>query len=96
MFSFDISLWTSDRHAILDNNGKCINHGKDIVIGNHVWIGHGAKLMKGATINDGSVIGGNSLVTKKFFEKNVIIAGNPAKIIKKEISWTRERPNKFI
>lgn len=44
-------------------------------------------ILKGASINDNSIIGFKSLVTKKYTEKNVIIAGSPAKIIKTNINW---------
>lgn len=42
-------------------------------------------------ISANSVIGGGSIVTKKFETPNVVIAGVPAKIRKKEISWKYER-----
>ena len=36
-----------------------------------------------------SVVGQKSLVTRVFEEENVILAGVPAKIIKRDISWDR-------
>lgn len=90
MFSSGISMWTSDGHAIFDETGKLINIGGDIIIGDHVWVGHGVKFLKKTFVNDGSVVGGSSLVNKKFNEQNVILAGFPAKVIRKNISWTRK------
>ena len=46
--------------------------------------------MKKVEIQDGSVVGANSVVTKKFNEPNIIIAGNPAKIIRRNILWKRD------
>lgn len=95
MFSSDISVWTSDGHAILDNNNRCINRGGDIVLMDHVWIGHGVKILKNTAINKDTVVGGNSLVNKKFYQKNLLIAGSPASIIKRDIHWVRESPLQF-
>lgn len=90
MFSSNISIWTSDGHAIFDKTGNLINIGGDVVIGDHVWVGHGVKFLKKSFVNDGSVVGGSSLVTKQFNESNIIIAGFPAKKIREEINWTRK------
>jgi len=54
----------------------------DIVVGNDVWIGFEALIMTGVTIGDGAIIGSRSIVTKdvKPYE---IVAGSPAKVIRK-------------
>ena len=59
----------------------------DIAIGDHVWIGSNCKILKGVHIADNSVVAANSVVTKSFTEEKVLIAGNPAKIIKRDIEW---------
>lgn len=41
-------------------------------------------------------LGMQSLVTKDFLGSNSIIAGNPAKVIKKDIVWKREAPENVI
>ncbi len=90
MLSKGIFIRATDGHLIFDiNTKKLINPEKDIKIGNHVWIGQNVTLLKGSCINDNCVIGASSLVNKVFSENNVIIAGNPAKIIKKDIYWER-------
>ena len=55
---------------------------KPIKIGNNVWIGSNATILQGVTIGDGAIIGANAVVTKDVAE-NTIVAGVPAKIIRK-------------
>lgn len=54
----------------------------DTIIGNDVWIGYEALIMPGVNVGDGAVIGASSVVTKDV-EPYSIVAGNPAKLIKK-------------
>lgn len=59
---------------------------RPINIGNNVWIGTRATILKGSEIADGCIIGANAMVSGKFNLKNSCIAGNPAKIIKENIT----------
>lgn len=52
-----------------------------ITIGKNVFIGTRALIMPGVIIGDNAIIGAGSLVTKNV-DKNTIVAGNPAKLIK--------------
>ncbi len=94
MLSSEITIWPIDGHAIVDKNTKQILNAanKPIVIGNHVWIGHGTRITKNAQIGNNCIIGGGSVVCKDYKEDNVIIAGNPGKIIKWNVNWDRRNP----
>lgn len=63
----------------------------DVHISNHVWIGRDVTIGKGVAIAEDVVIGGKSYVTKSITDSNVIVAGVPAKIIKRNIKWQSER-----
>lgn len=52
-----------------------------IVIGNNCFIGAHAIIMYGVTLADNVIVGAGSVVTKSVNERNVIIAGNPARIV---------------
>ncbi len=88
----NIEIRNSDGHSIFEN-GKLINPSSSIHISNNVWIGQNAKILKGANIGAHSVIALNALVSSGNYENNIILAGLPAKIIKKDITWSRDLPN---
>jgi len=54
-------------------------------IGHDVWIGQYALLKQGITIGNGAVVGMGSVVTKDV-EPYTVVAGNPAKVIRKRFS----------
>ena len=55
---------------------------KPVHIGQNVFIGCNCLILKGTEIGDDCVIGAGSVVSGKF-EAGSVIAGNPAKVIKK-------------
>lgn len=61
---------------------------QNIKIGSHVLIGNHSFIYKGVSIADGCVIASNSVVKKSFNTPNMLIAGNPAKEIRKIENWT--------
>ncbi|KAI8802179.1 trimeric LpxA-like protein [Cladochytrium replicatum] len=52
-----------------------------VTIGDDVWIGGGAIILPGITIGSRSVVAAGAVVTKKVPE-DVVVAGNPAKVIR--------------
>lgn len=96
MFSTQIFITISDMHTIIDNDTKeVINSPQNIYIGNHVWLGYRTTILKGVQISDFSVVGTGSVVTKSFSEPNVIIAGNPARVVRHNINWDRRAVYKY-
>jgi len=87
MMSWESVIMDSDQHAIFDADKKLLNANKEVTIGNNVWIGARVFILKNSVVSDGTIIGANSLVNNKFYTPNVIIAGNPAKEVKENISW---------
>lgn len=58
------------------------------IIGNNVYIGPGAILFGDITIADNVSIGANATVNRSFTESNVVIAGTPAEIVKRNVpAW---------
>ncbi len=54
---------------------------RPVVIGDDVWIGGRATILKGVTIGDRAIVGAGSVVTKSV-PPDVVVAGNPARVIK--------------
>lgn len=80
----------SDGHYITEMNSNLIlNQSKSIFIDDSTWIAANVTLLKGSKVSKQSVVGYGSCLTKQFIEENVIIAGYPAKILKRNITWTR-------
>lgn len=97
LFAVDVDIYTSDGHTIYNLKNKKVlnNKGGNIVIGNHCWLGKGSMVTKMGTIANDVVVGAHSLVNKKYDKSNVILAGSPAKIIKKNVNWDIKHPDFF-
>lgn len=73
-------------HSFKDIKMPIIDQGhdesKEVVLKKGCWIGANAIILAGVTVGENSVVGAGSIVTKSVPAK-VVVAGNPAKIIKK-------------
>lgn len=92
MISYNINIWCGDGHKIMDiSNNQVINIQKEpLVIGSHTWISNNVSITKNAKIPNNSVVAMGSVVSKKFEEENTCIAGNPAVVVKRNITWNRK------
>lgn len=91
MFASDNQVRCDDGHPIFDvRTAKRVNTSRSITIGNHVWVGWGAVLLGGTTVGEGSVVGIGSVV-KGVFPNNCILAGVPARVLRRDVAW--ERPH---
>lgn len=58
-----------------------LEYGAPITIGDNVWLGGGVTILPGVTLGDNVVVGAGAVVTKSFGD-NIVLGGNPARIIK--------------
>ncbi len=101
MMSRNVFLQSNDGHPIFDvNTGENLNsteeisRGRKITAGDHVWFGQSAIILYNTDIGSGSIVGAGSLV-KGSFPNNCSIAGVPAKVIKRDIAWSRYNSDSF-
>lgn len=90
MLSSNIQIRCTDGHRIYDENNNVINKGFDVEIGNHVWIGASASILKNVKIANNCVIGAYSVIPKSFTEEKCVIAGNPGRVVRRNVNWKRE------
>jgi acetyltransferase-like isoleucine patch superfamily enzyme len=87
MLAEEVIIRNGDSHPIYElETGKQLNLGKNVIIKDNVWVGTRSQILKGITIENNSVVGAGSIVVKSV-EKNCIVAGNPAQVIKKGTYW---------
>ncbi len=78
------------KEAKIGDNARihvCVNIGAHIggapIIGDNVYVGPGTKMFGGIRIGNNVKIGANSVINKSFEEDNIVLAGVPAKIVKR-------------
>ena len=88
--SWNTLIMDTDFHATRDTlTGKVNDYVAPITIGEGCWICTRSVILKGAVIPDGCIVGANAVVTKRFEECNTLIAGNPAKCTKQNITMIK-------
>ncbi len=82
-------LISDNSHGTIDSDNSEIPPGKrplyskgPVIIEDNVWIGEKASILSGVRIGVGSIIGANAVVTKNI-PPYTLVAGIPARIIKK-------------
>jgi acetyltransferase-like isoleucine patch superfamily enzyme len=93
MLAEDVRFNIGDQHAIIDlETLEPLNQSTaSLICGDHVWFGYGSLIMissREVKIGDGAIVGAGSLVTRSIPSFS-LAAGVPAKVIKKNVSWTR-------
>lgn len=68
--------------SFIQSKDWSVVNSKPIVIRKHAWIGMNVIILKGVEIGEGAVVGAGSVVTKDV-PAWTVVAGNPAKVIKK-------------
>lgn len=81
MLAPGVQIYTATHplHPAERNSGK--EYAKPITFGNNVWIGGSAVINPGVTVGDNVVIASGAVVTKDVPD-NVVVGGNPARVIK--------------
>ena len=83
MFGPGTKIVDNDSHRVSTDitERRKVPKSNPITIEDNVWIGMNSLVLKGVNIGKNSIVAANSVVTKNVPE-NVLVVGNPAKIIK--------------
>lgn len=81
MIAPNVSIYTS-AHFLEPKDRNKTGYALPVTIGNNVWIGGSCVILPGVSIGDNSVVAGGSVVTKDV-ESGVVVASNPARVIKR-------------
>ena len=77
-----VHIYTATHPLNAEERNSGAEYGKPVTIGNSVWIGGRAVITPGVKIGNNVVIAAGAVVTKDV-EDNVVVGGNPAKVIKR-------------
>lgn len=77
-----VSFESASHHTIYEEEKGRGFFTKEIIVKDKVWIGAGAIILQGVTIEEGAVIAAGAVVNNNV-EKNTLVGGVPAKLIKK-------------
>lgn len=83
--SWGVTIIDDNHHTVLTEN-SINSKDEGVKIGDHVWVGCNVTILKGSEIDDNCIVAAGSVVKGKF-PKNVMIAGNPARIVKQNVNW---------
>ena len=91
MFSNTVTVRCGDSpHLLFDKEtGEYLDVSEGVFIGQHVWVGERVYITKRASIANESVAAACAVITKRFEEEHVVLAGNPAKVVRRNAQWIR-------
>ncbi|MBL4827623.1 MAG: acyltransferase, partial [Spongiibacteraceae bacterium] len=80
MVANGVYITDSDWHGIYDRTARTTAV-TPVHIGDNVWLGDRSTVLKGVTIGENTIVAAGAVVSKNM-PANVVLAGNPAKVVK--------------
>ncbi|MGH1462418.1 MAG: acyltransferase [Neptuniibacter sp.] len=86
--AFGENVWVGPRVSIISMNHDLYDYEKyiqspPVVIGDNCWIAANSVILPGVKLGNHTVVAAGSVVTNSFIEGNQVLAGVPARVVKK-------------
>lgn len=92
LWAADVYLATDDMHRLGDAaTGERLNpYGAHLRLEEHVWLGRDAIVTGHVHIGEGAVVGMRSMVRNQQVPPRTVVAGCPARVIRKDVEWCED------
>lgn len=91
LIGWDCEFSDGDAHKIYNlidkNKENRMNINRPIIIGDKVWFSAHTKVLKGVKLGNNMVIAEGTILCKSFETSNIVVGGNPLRILKENIIW---------
>jgi acetyltransferase-like isoleucine patch superfamily enzyme len=88
MFAQNVLIYNTDGHPVFDASTKqIINRVGDLSVGSGSWLCRNAVVLKNVKLAQNTIVALGAIVSKSVEEPNTVVAGNPAKIVKRNVNW---------
>lgn len=97
MFADHVLFYAGDAHTLIDRASGAVKGARPlpITIGRHCWLGRECVFTKGAGVPDDTVVGIRAVVTKRFSDPYTALAGCPARVVTRDITWDAATPGAY-
>ena len=83
--SWNCTLMDTDQHSLVNGDGNVTNPDREICVGSNVWFGCNCIVTKGTIIHDSTTVAAGSCLHGTYTDTHTVLAGNPAKVVKKGV-----------
>ena len=95
-FDLSGSISIGDRTQLGGRHSQFWTHGgsqgiQNIRIGKHCYLASAVLFAAGTELGDNVIVGLGSVVTRSFNQNNLLIAGNPARLLKENYDWQTQQ-----